>query len=229
MIDLCQLIEKKYTAPFMAIGISGSVAVGKSTFADNLASELNQHGLITTVISTDDFLMSNHELNKYNLFDQKGFPQTYHIDQLIQVIKKFRAGEKSVNIPVYTQELADIHPNKMQKMSLPHILIVEGVTALQLPAEQLDLKIYIEADLKNIKKWYLSRTLEVTALAKNDPSSWRYKYANMPLDEFTDVAMQVWEQTNQKNLDEYILPTKYHADAVVYLDKQHQVLEIELK
>ncbi|MCT4382209.1 type I pantothenate kinase [Leuconostoc suionicum] len=229
MIDLVSFIEGRYVAPFMVIGITGSVAVGKSTFARNLAEKLSRHGLKSTVISTDDFLMSNEELHARGLFEQKGFPQTYHIDQLEQVIKQFHAGEKSVDIPIYTQELADIHPNETQTVELPNILIIEGVTALQLPAEQLDLKIYIDANLADIKKWYLTRTLEVTALAKDDPSSWRYNYAKMPLDEFTKLAMQVWQTTNQKNLDDYILPTKTFADVIVYVNQQHDIFDIELK
>lgn len=229
MIDLDNLIKSKYVAPFMVIGITGSVAVGKSTFAHDLADKLSQQNIKTTVISTDDCLMSNDELHERGLFDQKGFPQTYNLDLLEKVITRFRAGEKSLNIPVYTQELADIHPNETQIIELPNILIVEGVVALQLPPKHFDLKIYIDADLADIKEWYLSRTLEVTALAKDDPSSWRYDYAKMPIDEFTQLVMQVWENTNQKNLDQYILPTKSLADVIVHFDKQHRIFDIELK
>lgn len=229
MIDLDNLIKSKYVAPFMVIGITGSVAVGKSTFAHDLADKLSQQNIKTKVISTDDFLMSNDELHERGLFDQKGFLQTYNLDLLEKVITRFRAGEKSLNIPVYTQELADIHPNETQIIELPNILIVEGVVALQLPPKHFDLKIYIDADLADIKEWYLSRTLEVTALAKDDPSSWRYDYAKMPIDEFTQLVMQVWENTNQKNLDQYILPTKSLADVIVHFDKQHRIFDIELK
>ncbi|MGX4594251.1 type I pantothenate kinase [Leuconostoc sp. JNUCC 76] len=229
MIDLVSFIEGRYVGRFMVIGITGSVAVGKSTFACNLAERLNQRGLKSTVISTDDFLLSNQELRERDLFEQKGFPQTYHLDQLEQVVKGFQSGEKSINIPVYTQEIADIHPNETQTVELPNILIVEGVTALQLSAKRLDLKIYIDANLADIKDWYLTRTLEVTALAKDDPSSWRYSYAKMPLDELSKLVMQVWQTTNQKNLDEYILPTKELADVIVYVDKEHNIGNIDIK
>ncbi|QEA58905.1 type I pantothenate kinase [Leuconostoc koreense] len=229
MINLDELIKSKYVAPFMVIGIAGSVAVGKSTFAHDLADKLSQQSIKTTVISTDDFLMSNAMLHELGLFDQKGFPQTYNLDLLETVITRFRAGEKSLDIPIYTQELADIHPKETQTIELPNILIVEGVVALQLPPKHFDLKIYLDADLVDIKEWYLSRTLEATALAKDNPSSWRYNYAKMPIDEFTQLVMQVWENTNQKNLDQYILPTKALADVIVHFDKQHHIFDIELK
>ncbi len=93
MIDLDNLIKSKYVAPFMVIGITGSVAVGKSTFAHDLADKLSQQNIKTTVISTDDFLMSNDELHERGLFDQKGFPQTYNLDLLEKVITRFRAGK----------------------------------------------------------------------------------------------------------------------------------------
>ena len=89
MIDLDNLIKSKYFAPFMVIGSTGSVAVGKSTFAHDLADKLSQQNIKTTVISTDDFLMSNDELHERGLFDQKGFPQTTHVLGIQEILNLF--------------------------------------------------------------------------------------------------------------------------------------------
>ena len=112
MIDLDNLIKSKYVAPFMVIGITGSVAVGKSTFAHDLADKLSQQNIKTTVISTDDFLMSNDELHERGLFDQKGFPQTYNLDLLEKVITRFRAGGKSTHYSSYSPGTGDYSPKR---------------------------------------------------------------------------------------------------------------------
>ena len=111
MDELVQKINQAFNDDFMTIAVAGPVSVGKSTFANKLASALTQQ---VTVISTDDFLMPNSMLMTKNLFNQKGFPQTYDLEKLEQVMTRFKSGELSVQIPCYTQELADIHPKKKQ-------------------------------------------------------------------------------------------------------------------
>ncbi len=224
MNTLVAAIQQRYHGNFMTIGIAGSVAVGKSTFAAHLASVL---GVQVQVVSTDDFLMANATLMAKQLFDQKGFPQTYALDQLAQVIAAFQAGAAQVTIPKYSQEIADIDGTVQQTITRPDILIIEGVVALQLPT--IDFKIYLDADLTAIKGWYLARTLEMTALAKEDPTSWRYQFTQMPIDALTTLVMKTWDETNQVNLERYILPTKETADAVVHLDAQHQIDYITIK
>ena len=42
MNELVNEILKRYQPPFMVIGVTGSVSVGKSTFANNLAALFHQ-------------------------------------------------------------------------------------------------------------------------------------------------------------------------------------------
>lgn len=72
MNELVNEILKRYQPPFMVIGVTGSVSVGKSTFANNLASLFHQENLMASVISTDDFMMSNDTLLAAGIFEQKG-------------------------------------------------------------------------------------------------------------------------------------------------------------
>ena len=51
----------------------------------------------------------------------------------------------------------------------------------------------------------------------------------MPIGELADLTMKTWDETNQVNLDNYILPSKQYADVVVYLDKNHDVEDIKIK
>ena len=98
MNTLVQAIQQRYQGDFMTVGITGSVAVGKSTFAANLAEAL---AVNVAVVSTDDFLMSNATLMAHGLFNQKGFPQTYGLDKMAQMIAAFKAGQSTVTIPLY--------------------------------------------------------------------------------------------------------------------------------
>ena len=69
----------------------------------------------------------------------------------------------------------------------------------------------------------------MTAQAQDDPTSWRYQFAQMPVAELSELAMTTWDETNQVNLDRYILPTQQQADAVVSLDSEHQIRRITIK
>lgn len=222
MNGLVKAIESRYHGEFMTVAIAGSVAVGKSTFANELAEKLK---INVAVVSTDDFLFSNQFLQEHQLFDRKGFPETYDLDALTKLIAQFKSGNQLVRIPHYDQKIADIDHNVTRIVNKPDILIIEGVVALQLSI--IDFKIYLDATIENIKRWYLTRTLELTEKAKHDPNSWRHQYAHMPVKDFTKLVMAVWENTNQVNLDKYISPSKSNADAIVYLNEKHQVEKIE--
>ncbi|WEV54482.1 type I pantothenate kinase [Leuconostocaceae bacterium ESL0723] len=226
MDELIATILKQYQGEFMTVGLAGSVSVGKSTLAETLASRLTTAGVNSQVISTDHFLMSNADLQSAGLFDQKGFPQTYHLDQLADLVQAFRAGKKRATLPIYQQVLADIVPDQDQVIDRPQILIIEGVVALQLPKAALDLAIYIDADLADIKDWYLARNLMATFAARNHPDSWRYQYHHWPIDDFANQALAVWDRTNQVNLDRYIHPSAVRADLVVHLDHWHQITAV---
>ncbi|GAO99159.1 type I pantothenate kinase [Fructobacillus ficulneus] len=218
-------IYEAHHGSFLTVGITGSVAVGKSTLAAELAQGLNELGLIARVISTDDFLKSNQELEAEGRFDQKGFPISYHLDELTSLIQNFKAGHLQKTINKYSQTLADIIPGKKETIDRPDVLIIEGVVALQLPTEFLDQTIFVEAKISDIKDWYLQRNFLATVKASQEPESWRYQYKNMPIQEFYQLAMDIWEKTNQANYDNYIAPTRSLADWILILNQYHQIVD----
>ncbi|CAH1851497.1 nucleoside/nucleotide kinase family protein [Convivina praedatoris] len=222
MDELVNQILTKYQQRFFVVAISGSVAVGKSSFAEQLAKKLNDTGLNCQVVSSDHFLYTNQELTTAGIFEQKGFPVSYHLDHLVAMLEAFESGKDRVEIPLYQQDFGDIVPDKQQIIIRPDILIVEGVVALQLPSNQRNFSIYLDADLHHIKEWYLSRNIMATLRATDNPKSWRYQYRNMPLEQFKNLALAVWEKTNQRNLDNYIEPSRQQADVFVHLDRWHQ-------
>ncbi|GAP01694.1 pantothenate kinase [Fructobacillus fructosus] len=223
---LIEEVKNAHQGVFFTIGLTGSVAVGKSTLADQLAMEIKAAGLTVQVLSTDAFLKTNEQLHQEGIFDEKGFPNSYDLKGMATFIENFRNGQQTQRTAVYSQTLADRVPGKESIIDRPDVLILEGVVALQLPKKLLDLTVFLEADLQDIRDWYLARNLLATVKSANEPNSWRAKYADMPLLDFYKLAMGVWEKTNQQNYDRFIYPTKGKADWVVSVDYYHQIQSI---
>ena len=97
---LCKTAAK---VPYV-IGIGGSVAVGKSTTARILQALLRRwpnHPRVD-LITTDGFLYSNRVLKEKGLMDRKGFPESYDLRRLVQLMADVKSGHNTVKVPVYS-------------------------------------------------------------------------------------------------------------------------------
>ncbi|MCO0832114.1 type I pantothenate kinase [Fructobacillus sp. W13] len=220
--QLVEEVKKAHQGAFFTLAITGSVSVGKSTLAEMLAVQLEETGLKTAIVSTDDFLKNNARLHEEGIFEQKGFPVSYDLEKLSSFIENFQDGVEKQSLAAYSQNMADIVDGQEKTVEKPDVLLLEGVVALQLDSSLLDLTVFLEADINHIKDWYLQRNLLATVKSVDEPKSWRNQYVNLSLVDFYNVAMDVWEKTNQKNYDEYILPSKKQADWVLTFDYFHQ-------
>src|SRR5438445_5379412 len=86
------------------IGVAGSVAVGKSTTARVLQALLARWPNVPKVdlITTDGFLYPNAILERENLMDRKGFPESYDLPTLLRFLSDIKAGRRPVRSPVYS-------------------------------------------------------------------------------------------------------------------------------
>ena len=230
--------ERSAKVPFI-IGIAGSVAVGKSTVSRLLRELLARWEGTPKValITTDGFLYPNAELEKRSLMHRKGFPESYDRLALLNFVADIKSGKENVKAPVYSHLTYDLVPGKFENVSSPDVVIIEGLNVLQSPgadqettlSDYFDFKIYVDAETKNISKWFLNRFHELRESAFTNPESYFHRYAKMPLDQALESANEIWDTINLPNLTENILPTRSRATLVLRKGDQHAVESVLLR
>lgn len=230
------LQEKNRSRPFI-IGISGSVAVGKSTTSRLLQILLSRRFKWASVemVTTDGFLYPNKVLEEKNILDRKGFPESYDMELLLNFLDSIKNGEE-FEIPVYSHEIYDIISDEKVTIQPVDFLIVEGINVFQNPQNQtlyvsdyFDLSIYVDADVANIETWYLERFQTLLKLAENDPNNYYHRFTKMPFNQVLAIAQDTWKNINLANLEKYIEPTRSRADIILHKGQNHEIDEIYLK
>jgi type I pantothenate kinase len=228
--------------PFI-IGIAGSVAVGKSTTARILKELLKRWPSSPKVdlITTDGFLYPNAVLQRENMMDRKGFPESYDVGAILRFLSAIKAGEPNVQAPRYSHLTYDVLPDQFTPVDRPDILIFEGINVLQsraLPADGkivpivsdfFDFSIYIDADEDQIHAWYVQRFMRLRETAFRDPTSFFKKYAAIDADAARAVAEGLWQNINLKNLRQNILPTRPRADIILRKGRKHFIETVSLR
>lgn len=214
------------------IGVSGSVAVGKSTSARVLQRLLQKYYPEKRIelVTTDGFLYPNEELERRGIMKRKGFPESYDMPRLLEFMSKVKIGVEDVEYPTYSHEIYDIVPGEVQVMKKPDILIVEGINAFQLPENQqtymnefFDFSIYIDADPLHIKTWFMDRFKMHMESAKDDPTNYFYEITKWPSEKVEDYGNEIWYTINLTNLVQHIQPTRGRADVILYKGKNHWI------
>jgi type I pantothenate kinase len=234
--------EQPAKTPFV-IGVAGSVAVGKSTTARLLKELLSRWPGTPRVelLTTDGFLWPNAELERRNLLQRKGFPESYDRRALLRFVAEVKAGKAEVHAPVYSHLTYDIVPDERVVVRQPDVLIVEGLNVLQAPRVQddgrtglavsdfFDFSVYVDARLEDIQQWYVDRFLRLRQTAFADPDSYFHRYAALSDDEARATAGRIWTQINELNLRENVLPTRSRATLVLAKGADHGVRRIRLR
>ena len=240
--------------PFV-IGIAGSVAVGKSTFARILRALLSRWPAHPRVdlVTTDGFLFPNAVLSARGLIERKGFPESYDLRRLVQFMADVKAAAGSVEAPVYSHEAYDVVPGEFQVVEAPDILLVEGLNVLQTgdtmrrpagarsPAaaehgrprvfvsDFFDFSIYIDADEADIERWYVERFLALRETVFQHPRSYFHRYAALDEDEAVRTGRDIWQRINGVNLRQNVQPTRERARLVLEKGRDHAVRRVRLR
>lgn len=220
------------------IGVAGSVAVGKSTFArilQTLLARWPDHPSVE-LVTTDGFLHANAVLEDRGLMQRKGFPESYDARSLLNFLRSVKSGAEYVRAPVYSHISYDIVPGDELVVSGPDIVIIEGLNVLHVGtdatdfvSDYFDFSIYIDAEEATVEEWYVDRFLAFRGSVFRDPNSYFRHYAELSHDEAEATARSIWETTNGPNLRQHIEPTRERADLIMRKGTGHRVDEIRLR
>lgn len=227
------------------IGVAGSVAVGKSTFARVLQALLARwpdHPKVE-LVTTDGFLYPNRILEERGLMHRKGFPESYDRKRMISFLAALKAGEALIEAPVYSHQAYDILPNVTHRIEQPDILIFEGLNVLQTGGVErpggtvqsvtvsdfFDFSIYVDATEADIERWYQQRFLSFQRTVFRRPDSYFHHFQDLTEEEALKVSSQIWRDINLRNLRENIVPTRERANLVLRKRADHSIGEIRLR
>jgi type I pantothenate kinase len=229
--------------PTYVIAVTGSVAVGKSTFARVLAGVLSRWADRPSVelVTTDGFLLPNRILDERSLMERKGFPESYDLRRMLDFLIALRRGTPMLKVPVYSHDSYDIVPHEFVEIRRPEILILEGLNLLQqqlpggtrLPrifaSDLIDFSIFVDAEERFIRQWYVERFLLLKKTAFRNPRSYFHHLADVPDEEAKAYAVDIWQRVNLVNLVQNVAPTRERAQVVMQKGSDHTVQEVWLR
>jgi type I pantothenate kinase len=219
------------------IGVAGSVAVGKSTFArvlQTLLSRWPDHPKVD-LVTTDGFLHPNAVLEQRGIMNRKGFPESYDTRSLLHFLRDVKSGDPEVRAPIYSHVVYDILADQELVVRQPDILILEGLNVLQAGGTQefvsdyFDYSIYLDAEEPDIEEWYVARFLKLRETVFQDPQSYFRHFAALTDEQAIMTARSIWRDINGKNLQENILPTRARASLVLHKAEDHRVTSVQLR
>lgn len=229
------LAESPGQVPFV-IAVAGSVAVGKSTTArllQVLLQRWDSHPRVD-LVTTDGFLLPTRVLQERKLMGRKGFPESYDRRALLRFVTDVKSGKPNLKVPVYSHTSYDIVDDEVQIVDRPDILILEGLNVLQtgptlMISDLIDFSVYVDARTADIEQWYIDRFKKLRRTAFRAPGAHFAKYADLPDDEATETAREIWQSINLPNLVENILPTRVRASLVLRKGADHHVNRVRMR
>lgn len=233
--------ERPTRVPFI-VGVAGSVAVGKSTTARILKELMSRwpHTPRVELVTTDGFLYPNAELERRGLLQRKGFPESYDRRALLRFVADVKSGLPIVPARQYDHLTYDVLPGTLP-ISRPDVLIVEGLNVLQPPtvradgsntgaiSDWFDFSVYVDAEVSDVRDWYIRRFLRLRETAFADPDSYFHRYAVLTDEQARATAARIWGAINEPNLIENVLPTRDRATLVLTKGTDHAVTRIRLR
>lgn len=222
LADVADMIwtRRPPAAPFV-LGVTGSVASGKTTFAAALQSALGAEGPRIELVCTDGFLFDNATLEARGLTLRKGFPESYDAEALARAILAARSGP--AEFPGYNHVTYEPDPALARRVDRPDVLIVEGLGLHEPAAVGLDALVYLDAEEAHLEAWFTERFMGFWRAAETDPSSFYARFRHMDEAGARSFAGQVWRAINLPNLREHIAPARERADIVVRKGPDHTI------
>lgn len=207
----------------LVVGVTGSVAAGKTTLCNKVAQYL-QSTLHVETVSTDGFLFSNATLAARDLSMRKGYPETYDHCRMSGALQRVRLGP--VDFPGYSHRTYDLAPELDRTISRPDILLVEGLGLSPTPDGRnpralLDMLIYVDASEGDLESWFVGRFMQLWRAAAGDEASFYFRFQSLNEEQAETFARTVWAQINLPNLRDNISRARAVADLVLTKSLDH--------
>ncbi|HEY0107369.1 MAG TPA: hypothetical protein VGB91_14910 [Rhizomicrobium sp.] len=215
----------------LIVGIGGSVAVGKSTFAAGLRDALGtgREPFRVESIATDGFLHPNAVLAARGLSLRKGFPESYDVDAMRVALAGVKA-RKRVALPRYSHVTYDVDAGDPLTLEAPDVLILDGLHLAQVEREGtprlIDKLIYLDATEAAIATWFTQRLVPLMEAGRDDPNSFYHRFRDWDDAGRRDFAKRIWDGVNLPNLREHIVRDRDAAEFVVTKNADHSIAAV---
>ena len=235
MADEISDILRRHAAAALAagtpyvVGVAGSVAVGKSTFAAALGETIAAWPARVAAIATDGYLFPNAVLAERNISMRKGFPESYDVEALRRDLAAIKSGAR-VAMPRYSHVTYDVDRDNPLIVEKPDVLILDGLHLAQIERpgspRLIDTLIYLDADEAVIERWFTDRLLPLMVAGRDDPASFYHRFREWDDAARRDFAKRVWEGINLPNLRDHIVRDRDAADIAVRKRADHSIESI---